>query len=346
MAMGRRRTKHKDLPPRLHRKGRVWYHVALVDGKRRWTRLSDDYAEALGMWAKLEARETVPGATPGTVAAAIARYRGEGLPQLREATRADYARILDRLDGVFGEMMLEELRPSDVAAYLDRRSAKVAANREVAVLSTVFNHAIRWGWCEANPCQGVRRNRERARRRYIGDDEFRRLLEAADEQWRCIIELAYLTALRRGDLLRLRLSDITDAGLEVEHGKTGARVLYQRTPALDDVLARARNLRRRTSSMYLFATRDGTPYTPSGWDSAWRRLVRRSGIEDLHFHDLRAKSLTDAARRAGRDYAQALAGHADVSMTETYIRAREWTEVQPLERIFVEEPSTKRQQKD
>ncbi|RMD79710.1 MAG: hypothetical protein D6809_02965 [Gammaproteobacteria bacterium] len=331
MDMGRRRRRDTHLPPRMHRKGQVYYHVARVDGRLKWTRLSDDLGEALALWGRLEGHETIPGTGPGTVSAAIARYRGEALPGLRPASRTEYGRILGRLEAVFGALRLDELRPSDVAAYLDRRSAKVAANREIAVLSAIYQHAIRWGWCEDNPCRHVRRNPERARRRYLSDDELRRLREAADTQWRCIIDLAYLTALRRGDLMRLRLPDITEDGLLVEHQKTGARVLYTMTPALQAVLARARGLRRRASSMYLFATRDGTPYTVGGWNSAWRRLVARSGVEDVHFHDLRAKALTDAAREGGRDYAQALAGHADVSMTEAYIRAREWRKVTPLD---------------
>ncbi|WP_325800247.1 site-specific integrase [Acidithiobacillus ferriphilus] len=56
-------------------------------------------------------------------------------------------------------------------------------------------------------------------------------------------------------------------------------------------------------------------------------------MEDIHFHDIRAKSLTDAKRVAGRDYAQALAGHASGDMTETYIRAREAERITPLGRI-------------
>ncbi|MHB8392020.1 MAG: tyrosine-type recombinase/integrase, partial [Acidobacteriaceae bacterium] len=85
-------------------------------------------------------------------------------------------------------------------------------------------------------------------------------------------------------------------------------------------------------------TRDGRPYSVSGWNSAWRRLVKRSGIEDLHFHDVRAKALTDAQREAGRDYAQALAGHKSGDMTEAYVRARTTQKVRPLSRIVEETP--------
>jgi integrase len=82
--------------------------------------------------------------------------------------------------------------------------------------------------------------------------------------------------------------------------------------------------------MYLFATRDGTPHTVSGFNSAWRRLKEKCDLDDLHFHDIRAKSLTDAKRKLGSDYAQSLGNHASVETTEGYVKAREINTVRPL----------------
>jgi len=82
--------------------------------------------------------------------------------------------------------------------------------------------------------------------------------------------------------------------------------------------------------MYLFATRNGTPHTTSGFNSAWRRLKDRVSLNDIHFHDIRAKALTDAKRIAGSDYAQALGNHASVGTTESYIKTREVNTVRPL----------------
>lgn len=49
------------------------------------------------------------------------------------------------------------------------------------------------------------------------------MLMMHSDQFRCIIDLAYLTAMRKGDLLRLNLSDIRENGLYVKQGKTGKR---------------------------------------------------------------------------------------------------------------------------
>jgi len=42
---------------------------------------------------------------------------------------------------------------------------------------------------------------------------------------------AYLTAMRRGDLMRLTKSDLTDEGIEVAQGKTGKKQLFTRSSA-------------------------------------------------------------------------------------------------------------------
>jgi hypothetical protein len=41
-------------------------------------------------------------------------------------------------------------------------------------------------------------------------------------------------------------------------------------------------------------------------------LKQKCDLDDLRFHDIRAKSLTDAKRKLGSDYARALGNHASV----------------------------------
>ena len=140
----------------------------------------------------------------------------------------------------------------------------------------MFSYAMRWGWCKFNPCTGVRKNTEKKRTRYITDEELKLLMSEANEQMACIIELAYLTAIRKSDLLKIRVNDLQADGLHVLPTKTqdstGQVMIFSNTPRLLEVLNRSRKLRRRASSMYLFATQDGTPHSTSGFNSAWKRL--------------------------------------------------------------------------
>jgi integrase len=196
----------------------------------------------------------------------------------------------------------------------------------------VFKLAIRWGWCERNPTREISRNAERERTRYLEDAELVALRDAADEKYRALIDLAYLTSLRKSDLLALRLSDLTEAGIRVTQKKTGKAQLFEWTPALREVIDRIKKLRRRVSTMHLFAGSTGKPLCVASLDKAWAKIKERAGLADadIHFHDLRAKALTDAKEKGGIDYAQLLAGHASVVMTERYVKVRSVQKVQPL----------------
>ena len=313
--MGRKRSGNFNLPPHLHKKGRIFYYVTSTGGKRKWIKLSADYSEALAKWAELEGA-TLAGET---VAQAIDRYMVEVLPLKADKTRIEYSRQALKFRAMWGSRRIDQIRPVHIAQYLDQHPHKVSANREVSLLSSIYSYAMRWGWVDHNPCIGIRRHSEKPRERYLEDFELGMLKEAASNQFRCIIDLAYLTAMRKGDLLRLKLSDIREDGLYVQQGKTGKRQIFELTSDLQSLLSRIRKLRRRVSYLWLFATRDGQPYTSSGFDSIWRRVVKRSGVKDVHFHDIRAKSITDAKRIGGLDYAQALAGHESRSTTEGYI---------------------------
>ena len=153
--MGRRRKSNFDDPPRFHRKGRVWYHVSSTM-PRVWTRLSDDRAEALRLWAQ---REGVKEDDSTRLFSVVARrYVREVLPSKSLCTRRDNGKELANLLRVFEHMPIDAITPMHIREYLDIRgqSAKVRANREKALFSHIFNKAREWGYTAMqNPCQGV-----------------------------------------------------------------------------------------------------------------------------------------------------------------------------------------------
>ena len=321
--MGRRKQHDRGLPIRMRRKHRVFYYVS----GEKWVRLSDNFAEALKLWQDFEGTRIVG----STVSHAIDRYLLEVLPTKAERTQADYQRHAVKVREVFGDCHLDSVRSSDIAMYLDRRSAKAQGNREVAMLSSVYSSAMRWGWVDVNPCRGVRRNTEKRRTRAITDVEIAKVRTAAGPQIQCIMDIVLLTALRKSDALKIRLADYSkDSGLRVEIGKTGQTVVYSWTESLDAAWERAKRLRRRVGSLYLFANRKGQQYTVSGFDSNWQRVIARAGVEDFRFHDLRAYALTKAEQQRGMDYARRLAVHSDTSTTARYVRSREPWIVDPL----------------
>ena len=74
---------------------------------------------------------------------------------------------------------------------------------------------MRWGVVDSNPCRGVARNTEKGRDRYITDAEFGAVKQIAGDFIATVMDLAYLTALRKGDILSLRLEQITAEGISI-----------------------------------------------------------------------------------------------------------------------------------
>jgi len=190
---------------------------------------------------------------------------------------------------------------------------------------------MRWGSVNRNPCIGVAKHKEKGRDRYIQDSEFEGVKSIAGELIATVMDFAYITALRKGDILSMRLEQITDEGIWVKQNKTGAKQLYEWSRGLPDVVARAKALKRPIRGLHLFCTRQGQPYSDSGFKAMWHRIQVKwaeQGGNRFTFHDIRAKALTDA-KNLGMD-AQTLAGHSSAAMTEHYIKQREFKRVKPL----------------
>ena len=233
-------------------------------------------------------------------------------------------------------MTPDEIRPRDVAHYRDvrgRKNGKVTANMEKSTLSAVFSKAVEWGICDRNPCREVKRIRQKERDRYMTDEEFVLLRENAGPLIQCIIDLAYLTGLRIGDILKLKRSDIKDGEMYVTTQKTGKKLVFSIVDDLEVVLTRAKALPRPILSDYLFCARTGNPMSRKLFTFKFVQLKKSLGLHDrnLHFHDIRAKAATDAANQGLN--AQRLLGHKNRNQTDHYIKQRQTDKVIPLSLI-------------
>ncbi len=308
-----------------------------VGRDKKWIRLSNDKALALAKWAEIEGETPTPQDEPkpikGSVAELITRYMIEIAPRKAKSTYESNKAEADNLKIVFGKMPIIGVQPVHIAQYLDKRGvkSKVRANREISLFSHMFSLAMRWGMTLSNPCIGVAKHKETGRTRYIMDNEFEHVKAIANELIATVMDFAYITALRKGDILRLKLEQITPEGIWIVQSKTGSKQLFEWSAGLREVVDRAMALRRPQWCLYLFCNRQGQAYTDSGFKAMWQRVQIKwaeQGGNRFTFHDIRAKALTDA-KALGMD-AQTLAGHSTAAMTEHYIKQREYKRVTPL----------------
>jgi len=225
-----------------------------------------------------------------------------------------------QLTSVFAGKYLFEITPRMVEKYKAERLEKVApatVNRELACLKHMYTKAIEWGYVKENPIKAVKSLKEPpGRLRYLKPEEVKELVGNCRGYLRSIIVTALNTGMRKGEILALRWKDIDleNRKIAVRNAKNNeARVI----PINKTLYQELSNLSQKSNGDYVFSDKDGRPLgdIKKGFLSA----LKRSGIEDFHFHDLRHTFGSHLVMQ-GIDLktVQQVLGHKDIKMTMRY----------------------------
>ena len=349
--MARKRFKENiGLPARWRRYHGAYYYQVPHGLEYRWDgrkqyRLGTTLGDAASEWAKRIRTAEHPALYIGEL---LERYAIEVIPTKAPATQRGDIRALVNLRVVFGDMRLDALEPTHIYQYVAGRLNKQGQNShatgvfETRVLKHAFTKAVEWGFIRRHPFKGeVRLKGIKPRTRYIEDWEVREALALVPKRRKdsvlmlqAYIRLKMLIGIRRGDMLRLRISEITDAGIIVRPHKTangsGLVRIFEWTMALREAVDMALAARPIDIAPWLFCTRRGEGYfdeqagQAAGWDSIWQRFMTRLLAETkithrFTEHDLRAKCGSDAETL---ERARQLLGHADAQITERVYRRK------------------------
>jgi integrase len=320
--MGRPKTVYLDLPPRMGartlKSGRIRYYYTGFPGKK--IPLGSDLNEARLKWARLENGED----DSAKFVSVSERWEKKELEKLAFRTQKAYAEYLVNLREAFKAFTLDEIQAVDVRQYLDRRTAKVAGNREVSLLSVIFNWARERGLTNSpNPCLGVKRNKERPRGRYVTDEEYDAAMAKAPPFLQDTMDLALLTGQRVSDVLKMTRQDMRDGVLWVVQDKTGAKMGVRIEGKLKSVLERVLARPHAVASVFSIIADDARAAV-----SYWAINYAFTKIKvDWQFRDLRAKAATDSPDIKA---AQGLLGHATEATTAKVYRRVKGNVVAPL----------------
>lgn len=297
--MARPRSKNRHLPAYCYRDKRgALYMLTPAGGKLTRRTYGDDLHRMLADWADVwgsgERVGALMGDTMDRYLGAIARKRAKG--DLSETTERDYQKHLASLRPVWGRVRWADFDARAIDAWQQARGAEsvVQCNRELTVLSQLAKLAGRLGLLEDNPVRFIDRLRETPRDRYVTDAEFAAVYAHAPAIVQAAMILAAITGLRQGDILRLRRSDFGPEGLTVKTRKTGQPMLFAWSEGLKRAVLVAVGA-REFIPMQLLATDKGEPYTSSGFQTAWQRVMADAlraspGLRRFTFNDLRAKA--------------------------------------------------------
>jgi integrase len=230
--------------------------------------------------------------------------------------------IVKHLTSYFSGPVLH-LTSDDVDKYGDQRIEEGAqpatVNRELAVLRRGVKLALRKGLIPKAPAVSLRRE-DNARQGFIDPPDFDRLLEALrarDEDAADLIEAAYCTLLRRGNITNLKWSCVmgNQIRLGASDTKNRAPLMLPLTGRLAELIERRRE-KRRLDCPYIFH-RHGRRL--GKFADLWAEVTVAVGRPGLLVHDLR-RSGARVLRQAGIDEStiMALGGWKTASMFRRY----------------------------
>ena len=182
------------------------------------------------------------------------RILHRGRPKKASTLQIDEGRIRRHIKPLLGKKPIDEITRRDVERFLHHvtegatsadvrtgprgrariRGGPGTATKAVALLSAIYNYALRKQWVGANPCAGVQKPADNRRERYLTADEYGRLGTGLARAERlgvntntlvAIVAMAF-TGCRKGEILNLKREeiDVEGHGLRLRDSKSGPQL--------------------------------------------------------------------------------------------------------------------------
>ena len=193
--------------------------------------------------------------------------------------------------------------------------------RQKAVLSSIFKYAIKRGYLDENPVEGVSvDSTPNEIERFLSDKERENLLLACQKStWNkmyLLVMMAITTGMRKSEILNLRWCDIDfEKGLaKLATTKNGSRRINP-IPAL----AMDELVKFREQSKGLIFSSPSNANQPFNFRVQWNKSLNRAGIKNFRFHDLRHTAASYLVMNGATLHETAeLLGHKSTQTTKRY----------------------------
>jgi integrase len=209
-------------------------------------------------------------------------------------------------------------------------------NKALTLLTMIFNYGCRHRWIDYNPAEHVERLRDTKPvaeclldTNILTPEEIRRLLDAAEDRYRLLIQVAVFTGMRQGEILGLQWGDIDWNSRQVHvrrAWKEGAftepktRSSIRRVDLPERLVLELKTWRLRCPKGefdIVFANDAGNPMSHANLlQRGFYPALRRAGVRKIRFHDLR-HTFASLMIANGEDVVRVsrLLGHASPNIT-------------------------------
>lgn len=353
--MGRKRlATNRDLPPNLYKNSAGYFYYVNPNSKES-KGIGRDKAKAFSQARAANAvlatmkpsslADWVAGKVDYTLADWLPVYKELWLGKEKRAenTKRSCVMYLNRLEkSDFAWMRLSELTAAHIAPYIrlvEKESGAASALCMRARMSDVFRCAETEGLIDVgkNPVTATYIPSRTVKRERLSLEQFHAIHAQAPTWLQHAMFVALLTGQRRDDIAQMKFADYRDGYLYVVQGKGKGDVKLQLHGAirLDQVGMSigdaVQNCRDRVVSPFLIhhvehngSALPGNRISSNGISTAFTNARDAAGIKAQEgrtpptFHEIRSLSERLYKAQFGADFAQAMLGHKNASMTEKY----------------------------
>jgi integrase len=203
----------------IQKKGKIYYAVIAINGKRKWYRGGDTKKSAQKVLND-HLYEIGQGTYKEIPKMKFNDYSKKWLKSYAEvsvkpSTLKSYKDIIKRLfKPAFGNFYLTDISTGQLQSFVADRSKDVSAKtacNEIVVMKEMFKHALRWGYLKQNPAEYVERPRLTKKEiEILSPDEAEKLWtdKNKDNVYRVAFLAGFLTGMRAGEIWGLQWTDI------------------------------------------------------------------------------------------------------------------------------------------
>ena len=206
---------------------------------------------------------------------------------------------------------IKELKTKDFVTYKNIRIAdgNIACRNDLILLHHIYNISIKqWDYLiKKNPLSNVHKPKPNpSRERRLSDNELKYILNEnfKNPHMKNIINLAIETGMRRGEILSIKTQNLMENYIWLPDSKNG-------NPRKIPLSNRAKIILKESVLPF--------PISANAVRLCWSRMIKRSGIQDLHFHDLRHEAISRFFEKGlSIPEVSLISGHKDVRQLMRY----------------------------
>ena len=332
------------------RKDGLWVAQVTIQGRHvsKYSKTQGECRE----WLRKMQTQVQNGLTLSGAQTSVADYLSEWLVLIESSVRPktiyQYTNIVRlHIKPDLGALKMKDLQPRQIQALYSKKLESGLNPRTVvlihAVLRRALDQAVKSGMIGINPALAIVRPKfKRKEMKTLTDSQVRTLISLVEgSRFEALFWLAVTTGLRQGELLGLKWADVDWAGrrlgiqrqlqrvrggLVFSEPKTaaGRRVIALGVASIEKLRKHQKfllNERTEAGSSWqdddmVFPSSIGTPMDPSNVYHHLKKLLKKSGLPDFRFHDLRHTAATLMLQQGTHPkVVQERLGHSDISLT-------------------------------